>query len=266
MLDGGNLNHAAPLAAKAMEKPLRYALIAQVVSCLVVFLLAMMMPVVRQHSVGLVFAQGVFAALLSWLIRLPPWWVWIGGAFVPLAYFMRQFDLPPVFWLSGFVILALVFWRTDASRVPLYMSNSTTVQALLRLLPQQPIRLIDLGCGDGRLLRQLAKSRPTCQFVGYEHAPLTWAWAWLLGRGLKNLDVRYGSFWGHNLSSYDVVYAFLSPAPMQKLWEKTQAELASTSLLVSNSFLIPDVPAKSVVEVGDKRGSILYCYSVGGTT
>lgn len=266
MLDGGDLRRMASLTSKAMERPLRYAFIAQVLSCLVLLLLAVLVPRALQYPFALVLGQGMLVAFLSLVVRLPLWWRWIGGGFVPLAYLMLKVELPPSFWLTGFVMLALVFWRTDSSRVPLYMSNSMTAQTLLALLPAQPIRLVDLGCGDGSLLRQLARSRPECLFVGYEHAPLTWAWAKLRGRGQGNLDIRYGDFWGHPLSPYDIVYAFLSPVPMHRLWQKTQAEMASKSLLISNSFAIPNVHASSLVEVGDKRGSILYCYAVGGTT
>jgi hypothetical protein len=64
-------------------------------------------------------------------------------------------------------MLLLTFWRTDRSRVPLYLTNRSTADSLATLLlPATPVTVIDLGCGDGGLLRRLALARPDCRFVG----------------------------------------------------------------------------------------------------
>ena len=59
------------------------------------------------------------------------------------------------------------------------------------------------------------------------------------------------------LGGYDAVYCFLSPAPMAGLWTKARAEMRPGSLLVSNSFDIPGVPADEVIEMHDWRASRL---------
>jgi hypothetical protein len=71
-----------------------------------------------------------------------------------------------------------------------------------------------------------------------------------------------GDFWHHPLGPYDMVYAFLSPLPMPRLWEKAKAEMRPGSLLVSNSFPVPDVEPQRVIEIADRRGTRLYCYSM----
>jgi SAM-dependent methyltransferase len=158
------------------------------------------------------------------------------------------------------MLLLLVFWRTDKSRVPLYLTNRDTATALLKTLPALPSRIIDLGCGDGGLLRRLALARPDCTFVGIEHAPLTWLVAQLRVLGLSNASVRRGDFWREPLGDYALAYAFLSPAPMLRLWAKACAEMRSDARLVSNSFAVPDVTPKAVVAVGDRRATRLYVY------
>lgn len=252
--------------ARAMARPLRYAMLAQLVASMLLLLGCKLWPAWGASAVALVVGQGLLAALVSACLRMPRWWLWIGAGFVPLAWLLQGLALAPWVWLAGFVLLMLVFWRTDASRVPLYMSNALTAQAVAELLPPQACQMIDLGCGDGSLLRYLARARPDCQFVGYEHAPLTWAWAWLRGRGLRNVSIRLGSFWPHSLQPYGLVYAFLSPAPMSQLWRKAQAELQPQAMLVSNSFPVPDTPPRIQCAVNDRRASILYGYQVGGTT
>jgi hypothetical protein len=72
--------------------------------------------------------------------------------------------------------------------------------------------------------------------------------------------LRWGDFWKTNLAEFDVVYAFLSPVPMPALWEKACLEMRKGSVLVSNSFVIPNVKAKRVIEVGDRRKTRLYVY------
>ncbi len=162
-------------------------------------------------------------------------------------------------WLGGFIFLLLVFWRTDTSRVPLYLTNRQSGKALLTLLPTEACRVVDLGCGDGGLLRYLARARPDCVFVGIEHAPLTWAWAWLRARGYGNLSIRRQSLWAHSLTGYKLVYAFLSPAPMDRLWAKAQEEMDPDARLVSNSFAVSGQEPLSVIEVQDRRRDATFC-------
>lgn len=243
-----------------VQNPLRKAILAQAISCGVIAVIASLLPGVLQFPLGLAMLEGCLVAVLSWRLGLPRWWWWIGLCFVPLAMVAQSLAIPSWLWLLAFVLVALVFWRTDASRVPLYMSNSRTAASLVSTVNGPDMRVIDLGCGDGSLLRHLARALPGCQFVGYEHAPLTWLWARVWSTGLRNLDIRYGSFWAHDLGEYDLVYAFLSPAPMTRLWEKAQKEMGVGSRMVSNSFAVPDVQPTEVVEVDDRRQTSLFIY------
>ena len=206
--------------------------------------------------------QGVAAALIAFWRRAPRWWLPIHFGFMPLAVIVQGLDIAPGWFLAAFVLTLLIFWRTDQSRVPLYLSNRRTANALLGLLPATPIKLIDLGCGLGGLLRQLAKARPDCRFAGIEHAPLPCLLAQLRTRGMANVTVRRGDFWQEPLGGYDFIYAFLSSAPMPRLWRKACAEMAPGATLVSNSFVVPDIEPASVVEVTDRRATRLYLYQV----
>lgn len=252
-------NFAVPRPS-VQAKPLRYAVLAQIAGAIVVGGAAMFASSWDVPALAWALFHGVCALCAAAVMRLPRWWWWISFFFVPLAVLAQDLNLPPWVWLFAFVLLLLVFWRTDSSRVPLYMSNALTAQALLQRLPVTPCQLIDLGCGDGRLLRQLARARPDCVFVGMEHAPLTWVWAWFLGRGLPNLQILYGSFWDHHLGAYDVVYAFLSPVPMPRLWAKACAEAKAGAVLVSNSFAVPEVSTILDVRVKDSRQTCLLIY------
>jgi hypothetical protein len=248
-------------ASHPAASPLGHAVVAQLLGALLAGGLALLfrssMPMT---PLAIAAVQGLFAALFSYLRHGPPWWLPIHLGFMPLAVLALGLGLPPWTWLAAFLALLLVFWRTDRSRVPLYLTNARTSEVLCGLLPASPAAVIDLGCGDGGLLRRLAVARPDCRFVGFEHAPLPWAWAWLANRRLPNVAIRFGDFWSHPLGDYAVVYAFLSPAPMDRLWAKAKTEMKVDALLVSNSFPVPDTLPLRTVEVADGRHTRLYCY------
>jgi hypothetical protein len=256
-------NSLRPPDTDGGQQLLRLALLAQVLGALAAAGLALTVaPQLLARPLVLAGLQGFFALLAAWGLRAPVWWLPIQLLFVPCVVLARGMELPSWLWSGGFLILLLVFWRTDKSRVPLYLSNSMSRDALLSLLPAVPCRVIDLGCGDGALLRHLARARPDCRFVGIEHAPLPWAWARLGARGCANLSIIRGDFWSHPLADYSLVYAFLSPAAMPRLGAKVDAEMSSGARLVSNSFPLPNRVPQSVVAVADRRRTRLHVYGL----
>ncbi len=240
--------------------PIRSALVAQILGGGVIALAAIFYPPLFAAPLAAAALQGVCAAFISFKLRAPRWWLAIHLAFLPAAVLASRLGIAPAWYLAAFVLLLLVYWRTDQSRVPLYLSNPATARALLQLLPATPCHVADLGCGHGGLLRRLARARPDATFIGIEHAPLPWLWGKLASRTLPNLRIRYGDFWNSPLDPYDVVYAFLSPVPMADLMHKARAEMRPGMLLVSNTFAAPGVEPERVVEVADRRATQLYCY------
>lgn len=250
-----------PADAGNGEYPLRHFLRAQVLGVVACGVFALVFfQAWPTHFLALASLQGCCALLIAWRLQAPPWWLPIHLVFMPCVIVARDLELPSWIWAGGFLLLLMVFWRTDKSRVPLYMTNFTSRNALLGLLPCIPSRIIDLGCGDGALLRHLARARPDCCFVGIEHAPLPWAWARLASRNCANLIIRRGDFWSHPLADYALVYAFLSPAAMARLEAKAQAEMSPGACLVSNSFPFPERMPQAAVDVPDKRGTCLHVY------
>jgi hypothetical protein len=244
--------------------PLRAAVIAQILGGLIAAgLLALFYPKLLQVPIAVAGTQALCAAFTARKLEAPPWWLAIHLGFMPLVVIASGLGVHPGWYLAAFVLLLLIFWRTDQSRVPLYLSNRKTALALAALLPPQPCRAVDLGCGSGALLRTLARLRPDCQFLGIEHAPLPWLWARLGCLAFVNCQIRHGNFWHQSLQEFDVVYAFLSPTPMPRLWAKAGVEMAAGSLLVSNSFAIPDTAPAATVQVADSRATRLFCYRPG---
>jgi hypothetical protein len=212
-------------------------------------------------SLPLAAVQGVLAAGIGTLLRSERWWIGIHLVFSPALLAALRLDLPPAVPLAVLAGLTFVFWTTFRGEVPLFLSSRAAADALLGMLPKRPgLQIIDLGAGTGALLRQLAQARPEAYFTGIEHAPLPYLAAHLNARGLTNLDIRRGDLWCQPLGGQDVVYVFLSPRVMPRMWDKARIEMRPGTLLVSNSFPVPDIAPERVVEVADRRRTQLYCY------
>lgn len=213
----------------------------------------------------LVAVQAIAAAGVATLLRSARWWRWIHLGFMPLVAGMLALHIPPGWYLAAFVGLALVFWSSFRTQVPLYLSNPRTAEAVAGLLRRdRPPYLLDLGSGTGALLRPLARLRPDCRCEGVESAPAPYLLSRFLARDLHNIALARGDFFKMPWTGYDVVYAFLSPVPMPAVWNKARAELSPGAMLVSNSFPVEGVPPERIIEVPDRRSTRLYCYLPAG--
>lgn len=221
----------------------------------------------RPPLAAMLVLHGGAAALLGWRFGLAWWWApiqLVAPAALALALGLAwAARLPAWIFLAAFVLLLGLFWNSAGDRVPLYLSNRKTRAALAGLLPDRPdLAVADLGSGLGGVGAELARRRPAARVDAIESAPLPFALGWLGHRlaGPANLAPIYGDLWSADLGAYDVVYCFLSPAPMPALYAKARAEMRPGSLLISNSFAVPDAPADRVVEVGDRRGTRLHVW------
>jgi hypothetical protein len=207
---------------------------------------------------------GLLAAGFSYFSGLARWWLYIQLLFVPALVLMLNFDIPPALFLGAFLIMLAVYWSTYQTQVPLYLSSNKVWHALEDLLPQPgtPFHFIDLGSGLGGVLTHLARIRPDGEYVGVESAPLPLFWSWLRCKPYSNCTVHWGSIWDEllpacHLAQYDVVFAYLSPVPMERLWHKARAEMRPGTLFISSTFSVPDHAPQFTVHVDDLHQSTL---------
>jgi hypothetical protein len=198
----------------------------------------------------LALAQGLVAAWLSRRFGLPEWWRWINLLFLPMVWLAAQIQIDGTWYLAGLILLILTSIGALTNRVPLYLSSDRAVDEVASRIPAcSGARVIDLGCGLGGLLAGLAKLRPEVSLHGIDAAPLPWLFSRLRLGG--RATIRFGSLWRTDLSGYDVVYAYLSPEPMTRLWEKARVEMRPGSLFISNTFCVPDVEPDEIIELHD---------------
>jgi hypothetical protein len=213
--------------------------------------------------IALLALQSLCAVGLGLRLGLPMWWAPILALFVPALLLGLNQHWPPGWFLAAFVLCWLVFRGAAGERVPLYLSNAATCQALADLLPGEGgFAFLDLGSGLGGTLARLARQRPEGRFYGVESALGSWLYSWLRLRGLRNARVRWDTLWREDLGACDVAYAFLSPSPMPRLWEKVQAEMRPGALFISNSFEVPGATPDEVRVLDDARRTRLLIWRI----
>lgn len=207
------------------------------------------------------FVAALIATVLVPVASLGSWWLAINALFLPALSTALSFDIDPLWAAAGLTGLLLVYGRIWTSRVPLFFSTRRTRQALVDLVPAGvPLRFLDVGCGDARVLAGVAAARPHAQLRGIEQAWLPWLLARLRCASFGGrCTVRRADFWRSSLRDDDVVYAFLSPEVMPAVWEKARREMRPGTLFIS-AFAVPGTRAQRVVDVGDALGTQLHVW------
>ncbi|BDU71606.1 class I SAM-dependent methyltransferase [Mesoterricola silvestris] len=246
--------------------PILRAVLAQAVAYALLLAVARsgLLPIALQGRPA-VLLMGILAAGIGLGLGLGPRWV-PGMLFLPWLLDLLLRHPPPTWvWPAALVSLLLIYGGGILTRVPLYNSNRAAWEALLSLCPPGLLRLADLGAGLGGPLAFLARARPDGFFLGVEASPLTFALAWLRTLPLRgNCRVHLGSLWNQDLSGFELVYAFLSPAPMPRLWEKARREMRPGTLFVSNTFEVPGRTPTLRIPLPGRKDACLLAYRMEG--
>lgn len=205
----------------------------------------------------IVLLQGTLAALLSRWRRQAAWWPVLHFLFLPSALAALSLRLPPGVFLGVFLLMLALYWSTFRTQVPFYASGAAVWGAVEAALPQQPLRMMDVGSGLGGLVVHLAARRPDSRFEGIELAPLPWLLSRLRQAAGARCRFLRGDYHRLDFGAYDVVFAYLSPAAMPALWSKARAEMRSGTLLLSHEFGIPGI-APQIARPTRPGGPVLY--------
>ena len=125
--------------------PILGALLAQALAALVVagLLQALMPQLTGRFGIdkiiwGALVVQALLSAGLTRALGLAVWWHWIALAFpFAVALALAAGSLPAWPFGLAFLLLYLFFSNTARERVPLYLTNRATIEALRRLMAER---------------------------------------------------------------------------------------------------------------------------------
>jgi SAM-dependent methyltransferase len=161
------------------------------------------------------------------------------------------------------VLLVVVVHLVAAGRnavPPVFTPPGVLAQVVEALdLPERG-RLVDLGCGDGRVLWAVLKRRPRLRVTGVENNPVVFALAWRRLRDKAALEMR--EIEDVPLEGVDRVFAYLGPGLMAALEPRFERELQKGARVVSQQFPLPGRRPDRVVELkgGKPYANKLYVY------
>lgn len=146
------------------------------------------------------------------------------------------------------------------------MYTSTAMVKIRKALDAVPLKpgeiFIDVGCGDGRILRE-ARKRYGVICYGFEVNPMAFLKAKFLTFGKKGIKVFYRNFWQVDLRRADVVACYLFPDVMWRLGKKLSWELAHGSRVISFNFPIPGWKPQSVLRADSRlHNDPIYIYRI----
>jgi len=152
-------------------------------------------------------------------------------------------------------ILILSFGGVVLFGAPYLPTLNPQIGAALELADLQPGQtLLELGCGDGRVM--LAAARKGYKVVGYELNPALVLAAWLRTRRYRRqVRIIWSDYWRADWPSTEAIFVFLLPRYMSKLDKKIVQYKHKPVKLVSFAFEIPGKKANK-----RQAGVFLYHY------
>jgi SAM-dependent methyltransferase len=161
------------------------------------------------------------------------------------------------------VIITSIYLITvfiDAFRVvivgyaPYVRTSKNLIDKLLTEIDfKENSKVYELGCGDGRFLRALAKQKDV-NCTGYEYSLAPYLLAKLFNKfAKKKIKIYYKNFFNENLSDADYVFCYLIPKEMELLEKKFNDELKFGAIVISNTFAIKNWQPAKIIALEKRR-------------
>lgn len=177
-------------------------------------------------------------------------------------------------WAIFCLILAcflIVLYLFEAYRV-LFLRNAPYVRSSTRLVQRiidevdfkEQALVYDLGCGDGKFIRQLVKTKKV-RVIGYEYFLVPYLIGVVINFFSKDkINIRYEDFFKADFKNVDYIFCFLMPKQMSLLETKFKKELKPGALVISNTFAFANWAAEKIITLkprGQKGlSSTIYFY------
>lgn len=153
--------------------------------------------------------------------------------------------------LFGYMIFSFFYFKGwhNPPYIPSFGKTKKSVIAEVSKLlnqSQKPMKVADLGCGDGSLLAGLAPNFPHHIFYGYEWDPLPFNIAKRRLKKYKNTQIIHADLMKENLKHLDIVLCYLAHIP--NLGNRLKKALKPSALVISEVFEIKGWKPKKIVQ------------------
>jgi len=156
-----------------------------------------------------------------------------------MDFVFTVFLIIPVLGLLFFALSLLYFSYTGPLFVPTPKNISENTFSKIKI--NQGDLVVDLGCGDGRVLEYLAKKYQT-KGLGVEINPFLYLIALVKSKLKKIKNVKYvrGDFLKTNLSAANIVYFYAIPKYLPGIIKKVDSECKKGTIVISQRFAVKD--------------------------
>ena len=134
-------------------------------------------------------------------------------------------------------------------------------EKIASLASLQPDKIFfDLGSGAGDLLFYLSK-KYGIKCVGIEVSPLFYLYSKIRSLFNKKVKIYFGNFFRFDLSSADVIYAFLHPKLLRGLEEKIDKEIKKKTSVIISCWPLENREPLKLEEREKERAYYLYLFA-----
>jgi hypothetical protein len=125
---------------------------------------------------------------------------------------------------------------------PYIITNKKRILSVLKFGKFKKVDCVyELGCGDGRIIRQISSKFNVKKAVGYEYSFPTYLFALLIKFLYRTHEkIVFKNFWKKNFSDADVIILFLSDRAMNRFYKNIWSKLKKGTRVITNEFLLPN--------------------------
>ena len=156
-----------------------------------------------------------------------------------------------------FLATFIIAGKSAAPWVPTKNKNISRAIEVADIMPGQTV--VDIGCGDGRLI--FAAAEKGANAIGYEISLIPYLIAkvrWLFFAQRKNVSIRFKNLWRVDLGQADIIYVFLLPQVLKRLEEKMEKELKPGARVIVHCWALPNWKPMAVSEAANELKFYIY--------
>ncbi|HKL44337.1 MAG TPA: class I SAM-dependent methyltransferase [Candidatus Absconditabacterales bacterium] len=157
-----------------------------------------------------------------------------------------------------FIIKSLILPQKQA---PYVGSFKRHLKIMTKLNLKKGSTMLDLGCGDGKVLRFFQKTYNLKKCIGYDINPYATIRGKILNKlkGHKNIKIYKKNFLDAKLKGYDYIYTYLRPSQLADIENRLRKNKDKSTIIISNSFEYSKHKPFKILK--DKKGKeIIFLY------